>query len=72
MTIATTEPVYLPLTEASVRYALGVGTLRRWIAAKRLAAYRPAGRVLVSVAELDALVRAAPACHADGAGGVDE
>ena len=73
----TCEPKYLTVATAATVDGFSPATLKRWCAAGRLSAFKPAGRLLLPADELEALVRSAavpPAAdtHAEGAGGVDE
>jgi hypothetical protein len=65
---ASSESPYLTLRQASARSNYSVGHLRRLIYQKKLAAFRPAGgkagRLLVRVEDLDALLCGTPAASA--------
>ena len=54
----TIVPTFTTVTGGSVYSGLSTKSIRRFISAGKLQAYRPArGRVLISIAELDALIR---------------
>jgi excisionase family DNA binding protein len=56
------------ITSAADHCDLSEPTIRRWIAANRLTAYRPADKVLVDLDELDALIKASANAPAGGRG----
>jgi excisionase family DNA binding protein len=73
MTAATTTPVFQPLLAISLRFGFSVDTLRQLIRQGTLTAYKPNGKILLDVAEVESFVRAAKVAHcADGAGGTEE
>jgi len=60
MSTATMEARrFVRLAQGAARTGMSVSTLRKWIRARRLRAYQPAGcKILVDVRELDDLVLA--------------
>lgn len=52
-----TAPPFLSIAEAADFARVSPGTVRRWVAAKKLTRFEAGARVLVDRAELDALLR---------------
>jgi excisionase family DNA binding protein len=53
---ATEGRRFISLRDAARRTAFSYATLRRWIVARRLTAYKPGGKIVVEVEQLDRLV----------------
>jgi excisionase family DNA binding protein len=50
---------YTTVQAAARSHGVRVGTLRRWLRDRRLTSYKPSKRVLLDVAELEAVIRMA-------------
>lgn len=53
----TTDPEYIRINHAAVRFGVSKSLLQRWVAAGRLVAYRPSGKLtLLKVADVVAVI----------------
>lgn len=57
------KPAFLTLPQVSAECCVPVGTLRHWIQAGRLRAYKPGRSLLIRRADLDALIEGSEISH---------